>query len=469
MPKKRPFRIFQDENGYYVIRNRKRKYLKKLEEQQMTYTGPHDEIYKMKHPESKTIKEQKTKIPLRIKDGVLQVGTVDPSIQRWQRINESEKLFRKSREDELKIQKTRSEQEQKIAENKQKQEELKKESADLISILSEEIQKISKEIMETKWSFLGQKEKKEKELEKLNEKMLAVKEGTEAKIEELQKEIKFIGKVMDIKGIEEQTGIKPEEYKENTELLQSYFVSNFNKPGMLAFWDLLDKAVPISMHVEDFKSNEYTMILLYVSLLTSIPFARNILNKFIVNTATYGFEGALELAKRHVQKGGGVEEDGLYSDEIVRMMKPYIGKGFLGVISNDEIPEIIDLSLGYDKFGWIMNTDNHDQEGSHWVAVWVDITKGEIDYFDSFANDPSPEFMRDIKELVDAHGINYYMKLKINKIKKQADKSSLCGFHAMGFLLDMFAGREFINATGYNDSRKGEKKARGLEKKFGYV
>jgi hypothetical protein len=154
-------------------------------------------------------------------------------------------------------------------------------------------------------------------------------------------------------------------------------------------------------------------------------------------------------------------------------MAPYAKKGFLGVVAVDEIPQLIKRSLSYDKFGFVMNTDYSYEPGSHWVAVYIDtIDDCSLEYYNSFAEPPDPIFLKEIKKLIDAHKLGIYLKFKVNKIKQQAENSSLCGFHAMRFLMNRFDGKPFVDCSGYSDVRNSEKKAgKMLEKydRFGYI
>lgn len=168
-----------------------------------------------------------------------------------------------------------------------------------------------------------------------------------------------------------------------------------------------------------------------------------------------------------------VQENGLYSDQIADLMEPYAKDGFIGVVSADDIKQLIPASLEFDKFGFIMNKDKKNQPGSHWVAIYCDLTdEKEINYFDSFAEEPDPIFYEQIKKLIDAHKLPIYLKMKINKIVEQSNSSALCGFHAMKFLIDRFKGKEFKDVSGYSDIRHGEDKAKELLHKydrFGYI
>lgn len=163
-----------------------------------------------------------------------------------------------------------------------------------------------------------------------------------------------------------------------------------------------------------------------------------------------------------------LESDGLYSDQIAEMMAPYKRSGFLGVIASDEIEEMIKPSMGFNRFGFVMNIDPASKPGSHWVAVFVDLKdERALEYYDSFAEDPPKGFAEQMKRLIDAHDPPFYLKYKVNRIKQQAENSTLCGFHAMRFLIDRFHGKPFKECSGYSDVRSAEKQAGKMAKKYG--
>lgn len=183
------------------------------------------------------------------------------------------------------------------------------------------------------------------------------------------------------------------------------------------------------------------------------------------------YNKSLEIKKSAVGFGSEDDYDGLYGDEIIKIMKPY--KGFLGVIMNDEIPTLIEDSLHYDRFGFVINTDNSDMDGSHWCAIFVDIPDGSIEYFDSFGDEPSEEIKRDMAELIKEHDINYLMKFKVNGQKVQDLRTGSCGWFAMKFLIDRFNGVPFATASGFKvtsiGSKRGESKVKTMKKSFGYI
>lgn len=216
----------------------------------------------------------------------------------------------------------------------------------------------------------------------------------------------------------------------------------------------------------------------------------------VVDKSQKGFFGTVVDAGKNIfapkkpKKGSGKETGangeplpkqvarvGLYSDQIARMMSRYVDDGFLGVVAADEVDELGPKSSRYDKFGFIMNKDTSDKPGSHWTACFVDtIDDKSVEYYDSFGEEPDEIFLREVKGLIQAHKLPIYLKMKINKVKRQAENSNLCGFHAMKFLMDRFEGKPFVEASGWSEVRKGEADAKklmdnmsGKGTKFGYI
>ena len=77
----------------------------------------------------------------------------------------------------------------------------------------------------------------------------------------------------------------------------------------------------------------------------------------------------------------------LFDTELVEMLSPY--KLFEGVIMRDELKYLLDKMENEDKdeFGFVMNLDPSTAEGSHWVAIYVDLDEGKhVCYYDSFSS-----------------------------------------------------------------------------------
>jgi len=93
---------------------------------------------------------------------------------------------------------------------------------------------------------------------------------------------------------------------------------------------------------------------------------------------------------------------------------------FLGALPNDfqELPILglsdIDfddfITEGKTKIGLVINLDTHDKKGSHWVALYTDLIKNQIYYFDSLGNKPGPRIKKFNNKI-----LNYLYKKKYDK------------------------------------------------------
>jgi hypothetical protein len=161
----------------------------------------------------------------------------------------------------------------------------------------------------------------------------------------------------------------------------------------------------------------------------------------------------------------------LWSDQINDILSDL--PGFLGTISSDEIPRIIQPALATDgNFCFVMNTAPSTEEGDHWVAIYCSIYDDmEINYYDPLGDEPSKEFLISVKQLIDAFNINYYLKMKINRVRRQQSNTTTCGYHAIRFLRKR-QHQTFEKASGYDDIRRNEtavQKMRDKFKRFGYI
>ena len=61
------------------------------------------------------------------------------------------------------------------------------------------------------------------------------------------------------------------------------------------------------------------------------------------------------------------------------------------------------IRSGIFRLGFIFNLDEHDESGSHWVALFADLLRGQIYFIDSVGEEPAKEFrvlMNRIKDLL---------------------------------------------------------------------
>lgn len=154
-------------------------------------------------------------------------------------------------------------------------------------------------------------------------------------------------------------------------------------------------------------------------------------------------------------------------------MEPFVKYGFIGCISADEIHKLIPKVRGKTQVRFIINTlpsKAPEKEVGHWQAVYIDTEHAkELCFYDSFADEPTPQIMRDIKGLIDAMGPETYLKFKINKGIDQWSNSFECGWYAMHFLVQMFEGKKFKDCTRYSDVRRAEKEIKKFEQEFPYI
>lgn len=129
---------------------------------------------------------------------------------------------------------------------------------------------------------------------------------------------------------------------------------------------------------------------------------------------------------------------------------------------------------GIYKFGSVINLDNHDESGSHWVSLFFNLKEKKIYFFDSFAKKPNKkisEFIKKISLMMDNNTSkifkNYNMKKKyyldseyINDLKtsncnidykynniRHQFKNSECGVYSMNFIIRLLNGESFDNIT----------------------
>jgi hypothetical protein len=102
---------------------------------------------------------------------------------------------------------------------------------------------------------------------------------------------------------------------------------------------------------------------------------------------------------------------------------------------------------GKTKIGIIFNLDESWKSGSHWVALYADIKKNEIYYFDSYGIVPEPRVRKLIRRIAkhceqQCGGGVKNIKTDYNKIRHQYDNSE-CGVYSINFILRMLRGDSF--------------------------
>jgi hypothetical protein len=161
---------------------------------------------------------------------------------------------------------------------------------------------------------------------------------------------------------------------------------------------------------------------------------------------------------------------------------------FLGALPND-FQELSILGLsninfddfvteGKTKIGLVINLDTHDKSGSHWVALYTDLKKNQIYYFDSLGHKPGPRIKKFnnkilnymykkkyneelhignlLKTIKNKKNSSKYINLLINKLNKfnirynniQHQKNdSECGVYSINFIIRSVKGESFDSIT----------------------
>ena len=135
------------------------------------------------------------------------------------------------------------------------------------------------------------------------------------------------------------------------------------------------------------------------------------------------------------------------SQVMVQYEKEYNNFRFFGPVPvdcpKDIYCELTDLDIkglkskGVDYIGVVFNLDRHDQSGSHWVALYINIPKSLITYYDSTASEP-PE---DIKYFINMIGIKLGNHTYEYNKKRHQYGGSECGMYSMNFLIESLKGK----------------------------
>lgn len=119
------------------------------------------------------------------------------------------------------------------------------------------------------------------------------------------------------------------------------------------------------------------------------------------------------------------------------------------------------IESGKHKLGFVFNLDKHNQRGSHWVALFTDLLKGQIYYIDSVGEMPMREFkllMKRIKdfcssdfrieyckkhpEIQSCSDVSLKLDIRYNPNQHQHGDTE-CGVYSISFILRLLDGETF--------------------------
>jgi hypothetical protein len=121
------------------------------------------------------------------------------------------------------------------------------------------------------------------------------------------------------------------------------------------------------------------------------------------------------------------------------------------------------VNRGKTKIGMVINLDTHDMSGSHWVALYCDLLKNQIYYFDSIAKKPGKRLTKTIRKILtfmhnrtnntnvvlDNNMCRKIIRSRSNKYhirynnKQHQFKNSECGVYSMNFIIRLLNGETF--------------------------
>jgi len=102
------------------------------------------------------------------------------------------------------------------------------------------------------------------------------------------------------------------------------------------------------------------------------------------------------------------------------------------------------------RIGIVFNLDRHDEPGSHWVSMYVNILDGHVYYYDSYGFPPPPEIYTLMERLshqgTDIQAGNSSLgtpfKAEFNQHRHQY-KNSECGMYSLYFITSMLEKNDF--------------------------
>jgi hypothetical protein len=164
-------------------------------------------------------------------------------------------------------------------------------------------------------------------------------------------------------------------------------------------------------------------------------------------------------------------EFGIDNHSIDNFLSKY-GNEYLGCIAHDEIPSKIYPKIKPRSRGFfVINTDPSWKGGEHWQCVFFDARptgSGSLEFYDSFADPIDKKLQEDLKGIAERLDAKTYLKLKENRIKQQDDNSDNCGYFCMNFITSRMRGKGFPEASGFDESVKGESDIHKFKKMNGF-
>ncbi len=172
-------------------------------------------------------------------------------------------------------------------------------------------------------------------------------------------------------------------------------------------------------------------------------------------------------------KGPKKQYDWLSTNDINGVMSQYMMKHkdfkYIGALPYDfeeleytgiDNINLKDLENKTPKIGMVINLDEHDQPGSHWVALYTNLTNNKVYYFDSFGKKPGKRVTKFIRRILTymynkKHNSNFNVDQFMNMYHKSDEydvrynkkqhqfKNTECGVYSMNFIIRLLDNEDF--------------------------
>ena len=104
------------------------------------------------------------------------------------------------------------------------------------------------------------------------------------------------------------------------------------------------------------------------------------------------------------------------------------------------------LKEGKTKIGFVFNTDPHYKDGSHWIAMFIDVKKNYIFYFDS-NGDKAPKEIVNLENRIAEQGkeLGIILEIKGNYPKEHQLSDTECGMYVLYFIIELLTDRKEVD------------------------
>jgi hypothetical protein len=126
-------------------------------------------------------------------------------------------------------------------------------------------------------------------------------------------------------------------------------------------------------------------------------------------------------------------------------LKSSTGSCQVNSLCNINLSMLLNQKTPKKYIGVVFNLDKHDEPGSHWIALFVNIPKAEINYWDSYAVKPPTEVVT-LMDKIATQGSKLDKPIKFKKninTKRHQYKGSECGVYSCNFIIEQLEGKSF--------------------------